>query len=415
MVPTALALKEACLADGEFQIATRYWTGGIRIEIGASVTGVTIVNGVTVAKVPDRAENVITLFGPDTAWDKIRQAIPPRFYNDVFIATARGGISWAGDSKIWWQYYAAVQRLVELLRSAPEVTVDSLPASKMHGEIDAPVGRYVHLNLSGTDYRIYYEEAGTGIPLLLQHTAGSHGTQWRHLFEDKELTETFRLIAYDLPFHGKSVPPVGERWWEQEYRLKSGFLRSIPVELSGALGLERPVFMGCSVGGLLALDLAHKHPTVFDAVISLEGALRIGGSYEELQELWHPEVSNETKGRMMEGLAAPSSPEPYRKEIVQTYASGWPPVFLGDLWYYLMEYDLRDLAREIDTKEVGVHIFSGEYDYSGTIEKGKEAHAAIEGSTFTEMQSIGHFPMSENPEKFLAYLKPILREISQSR
>lgn len=97
MVPTALALKEICLADGEFQIATRYWTGGIRIEIGASVTGVTIVNGVTVAKIPERAENVITLFGPDTAWDKIRQAIPPRFHNDVFIATARGGISWAGD------------------------------------------------------------------------------------------------------------------------------------------------------------------------------------------------------------------------------------------------------------------------------------------------------------------------------
>ncbi|MGZ0216167.1 MAG: hypothetical protein ACKVKP_08970, partial [Acidimicrobiales bacterium] len=143
MVPTALALKAICLADGEFQIATRYWTGGIRIEIGASVTGVTIADGVTVAKIPERGENVITLFGPDTAWDKIRQAIPPRFHNDVFIATARGGISWAGDSKIWWQYYAAVQRLVELLRSEPEVAVDNLPASKKHGEIDAPVGRYV--------------------------------------------------------------------------------------------------------------------------------------------------------------------------------------------------------------------------------------------------------------------------------
>ena len=117
----------------------------------------------------------------------------------------------------------------------------------------------------------------------------------------------------------------------------------------------------------------------------------------------------------MEGLTAPSSPEPYRKEIVQTYSSGWPPVLLGDLWYYLMEYDLRDLAKEIDTNEVGVHIFSGEYDYSGTVEKGREAHAAIKGSTFTEMQSMGHFPMSENPEKFLQYLKPILRGISQSR
>ena len=30
---------------------------------------------------------------------------------------------------------------------------------------------------------MYFEEAGTGIPLLLQHTAGSHGVQWRHLFD----------------------------------------------------------------------------------------------------------------------------------------------------------------------------------------------------------------------------------------
>ena len=57
MVPTSLALKELCLADGEFQIATRYWTGGIRIEIGASVTGVTLVNGVAVAKVPERSKD----------------------------------------------------------------------------------------------------------------------------------------------------------------------------------------------------------------------------------------------------------------------------------------------------------------------------------------------------------------------
>jgi len=30
-----------------------------------------------------------------------------------------------------------------------------------------------------------------------------------------ELQSRYRLIAYDPPFHGRSLPPVGHRWWEQ--------------------------------------------------------------------------------------------------------------------------------------------------------------------------------------------------------
>ncbi len=118
---------------------------------------------------------------------------------------------------------------------------------------------------------------------------------------------------------------------------------------------------------------------------------------------------------MMEGLTAPSSPETYRKETTQVYASGWPPAFHGDLWYYLEVYDLRPLASSIDTEDVGVHILSGQYDHSATVEMGRAAHEAIAGSTFTEMTDIGHFPMSENPKRFMTYLLPLLDKISNSR
>ena len=39
------------------------------------------------------------------------------------------------------------------------------------------VGRYVHLEVQGVDYEVYFESAGNpeGIPLVLQHTAGSDG------------------------------------------------------------------------------------------------------------------------------------------------------------------------------------------------------------------------------------------------
>ena len=113
----------------------------------------------------------------------------------------------------------------------------------------------------------------------------------------------------------------------------------------------------------------------------------------------------------MDGLMSPTSPKAYRKETSFVYASGWPPAFLGDLYYYMEDYDLRGLAGEIDTTKVGVHILSGEYDYSGTAELGQAAHDAIAGSTWVEMQGVGHFPMSENPEAFIRYLKPILDSI----
>ena len=60
-----------------------------------------------------------------------------------------------------------------------------------------------------------------------------------------------------------------------------------------------------------------------------------------------------------------------------------------------------------------MHTLSGEYDWSGTSELGREAHEAIAGSTWTEMKGVGHFPMSENPEAFIGYLLPILEKIAE--
>ena len=282
----------------------------------------------------------------------------------------------------------------------------------MSARFDAPVGRYVHLDLEGIDHRVYFEEAGGGIPLLLQHTAGAHGGQWRHLFEATDVTDRFRLIAYDLPYHGKSLPPEDKAWWAEEYRLTRDFAMSVPLALASALDLDRPVFMGCSVGGLLALDLARYHPERFRAVISLEPALSLQGDLDALRGFWHPRVSNEYKAHLMLGLMSPMSPEPRRRETAFVYSQGWPPAFLGDLYFYLVDHDLTDEAGAIDTTAVAVHLLTGEYDYSATIEHGEAVHRAIAGSTFGVMKGIGHFPMSENPEAFLTHLRPILDAVA---
>jgi pimeloyl-ACP methyl ester carboxylesterase len=267
------------------------------------------------------------------------------------------------------------------------------------------------LELGGRDHRVYFEEGGEGIPILLQHTAGAHGSQWRHLFEEPRITGRFRLIAYDLPFHGKSLPPDGRQWWAEEYRLTRDFLMSVPVTLSRTLALDHPVYMGCSIGGLLALDLARYHPGEFRAVIGLEPALKIEGDLEALKGFHHPRVSNDYKAALMYGLMSPTSPEQRRRETVFVYSQGWPPAFLGDLYYYIEDHDLREEAAGIDTSRCPVYLLSGEYDYSGTPIHGRAAHDAIPGSTWQVMQGVGHFPMSENPDTLLEYLLPILDRI----
>jgi len=279
---------------------------------------------------------------------------------------------------------------------------------------DRAIGRYVYLDLDDVEHRVYFEDSAEGpgarIPMLLQHTAGSDGRQWRHVLEDHDLAECFRMIAYDLPYHGKSLPPVGVEWWKQEYRLTKQFLMQVPRALSQALGLERPVFMGSSIGGHLALDLALHHPEEFRAVIGLEAAAATPGTY---LDIWnHPRVSNAFKASVMYGVMAPTSPEAYRRETFWGYSQGAPPVFKGDLYYHGVDHAMGDRAREIDTSKVAVYLLTGEYDWSTPPVLSQAVADQIPGAFYQTMEGLGHFPMSEDPERFLEYVRPVLEKIA---
>ena len=128
-------------------------------------------------------------------------------------------------------------------------------------------GRYLHLELLDKPHRLYVEEAGQGIPLLCLHTAGSDARQFRGLMNDERITANFRVIAFDMPWHGKSSPPAG--WQEAEYQLTSGNYIRMILEVADALELDSPVAMGCSIGGRIVLHLAHEHPERFRALIGL--------------------------------------------------------------------------------------------------------------------------------------------------
>ena len=80
----------------------------------------------------------------------------------------------------------------------------------MNAALEPMVGRYLHLQVENEPYRIYFEEAGGGIPLLCLHTAGAHSSQYRHLLCDEAVTGRFRVVAFDLDaalaFEGETGP-----------------------------------------------------------------------------------------------------------------------------------------------------------------------------------------------------------------
>ena len=116
----------------------------------------------------------------------------------------------------------------------------------MKATIEPIVGRYARMDFQGRPHRIYFEEAGKGIPLLCLHTAGSDGRQYRALLNDAEVTRNFRVVVFDMPWHGKSSPPAG--WENEHYQLTTESYTDLIMTVADALGLERPVVIGCSIG-----------------------------------------------------------------------------------------------------------------------------------------------------------------------
>ena len=242
------------------------------------------------------------------------------------------------------------------------------------------------------------------------HTAGADGRQFRHLLNDEAITRHFRVLAFDMPWHGKSLPPAG--WQDEEYRLTTSAYVELILAFCDALGLERPVVLGCSIGGKIVLELARTHPERFRALIGLESAAYQPPWYDDTGWLHRPDVhGGELCGALMSGLIAPQSPDETRWETLWGYMQGGPGVFKGDLHFYRVDGDFRDRVGQIDTGRCPLYLLTGEYDFSCTPEDTRLTAEKIPGARFTVMTEIGHFPMAENPAQFRRYILPVLDEI----
>ena len=279
----------------------------------------------------------------------------------------------------------------------------------MEAYIEPIVGRYINLKLRGLSHRIYYEEAGQGAPLLCLHTAGSDGRQYRALLNDPEITRSFRVVAFDMPWHGKSSPPPG--WEKEAYQLTTEIYTDLIMTVARVLKLEQPIVMGCSIGGRIVLNLAITHPEEVRSVIGLQSSAQLH-PYYDISWLHRPDVhGGEVCAGIVSGLIAPQSPDTDRWETLWHYMQGGPGIFKGDLHFFKIEGDMSDRLDAIDAKRCPVYMLTGEYDYACSPEDSKATAAGIPGAELTIMKELGHFPMSENPEKFRTYLMPVLEKI----
>ncbi|HSH99795.1 MAG TPA: alpha/beta hydrolase [Reyranella sp.] len=378
------------------------------IRSGGQATTVRIGESVATAS-DESSEAVFTLNASGETWAAFAKAVPPVGYQSLVAMVRMGSLRVEGDMLAFGRNLLFLEQLFASLRpDAPAEASHSVGAPV----IEPVVGRYLRLDFNGRPHRIYFEEAGQGIPLVCLHTAGADGRQYRALLNDAEITRRFRVIAFDLPWHGKSSPPPG---FEREaYQLTTDLYVDTVMAVCRALKLERPVVMGCSIGGRAVLHLALRHGDYFRAAIGLQSATHAEAGADtrlrDLHLLHRPDVhGQEAAAGSVACLIAPTSPANDRWETLWHYMQGGPGVFLGDLHYYFTDGDLRNgLLDKLDTKRCPLHLLTGEYDLSATPELTAELAKLVNATSFKVMEGMGHFPMSENPAQFRRYLLPVL-------
>jgi len=106
-------------------------------------------------------------------------------------------------------------------------------------------------------FRMYYEEHGSGFPLLLVNGLGSDHLEWLHqlpAFEGR-----FRVVVFDNRGTGRTDVPPGPYTTAQMADDAASLLR--------ALGIARAHALGVSLGGMIAQEVALRHPDLLDGLV----------------------------------------------------------------------------------------------------------------------------------------------------
>lgn len=155
------------------------------------------------------------------------------------------------------------------------------------------------LNRDGVD--LFYAEAGSGEPpVLLVHGWTCDHTAMTPLFN--YFRRSRRVVTVDLRGHGKSDKP------EQEYSM-AVFADDL-AWMCKELNLEKPIVIGHSMGGVIAVKLAAQYPDLPGAVVTLDSPVvptaPLLQSVTPLLQQFRTPAFRELQGPFVDGMFLPT-------------------------------------------------------------------------------------------------------------
>lgn len=250
-------------------------------------------------------------------------------------------------------------------------------------------------------HKVYYETAGdrSETTLVLIHGWACDVSFWR--LQIPELSRGFRVLAIDLPGHGRSDKPQ----ITYDGRL---FTRAV-LAVMDAEKVQRSVLIGHSMGTEIAGRLLHDVPDRVLALVSLDGVVIRDWTEAGLKAVkdWGASMRGpsaiEVRGKFIEGLFTPATPPDLRTEIV-TRMMATPQHVAASAMESTPRWDFRSPILKpvlaINTQRASERRHKAH----------KEAFADLE---YIEMNSVGHFLHMEKPTEVNAIVLRFLNKVTR--
>jgi pimeloyl-ACP methyl ester carboxylesterase len=245
-------------------------------------------------------------------------------------------------------------------------------------------------------YHLYQGSGFETLPVVLLHGAGGTHLSWPP--EVRRLAGT-RIYALDLPGHGKS-PGRGQQ-------TITGHANRV-MEWFGAAGLNRAAFIGHSMGGAIAVEIALQYP---ENVLAL-GLLASGARLPIPPGILADAASTTTYRKAYEAIArlafSPSADPNLVELMVQRLAEIRQSVMYGDL-LACNDYDAPARIERIHSPTL---VLCGSDDRMTPVRFSQFLADTIPAGRLVVIPEAGHMVMLERPQAVASALGNFLAGIS---
>ena len=248
--------------------------------------------------------------------------------------------------------------------------------------------------------RIAYVTDGAGAPPLVF----VHGWSCDRRYWDWQLrgfAKYHRVVGVDLAGHGDSG--AGRERWTM-----AAFGGDVAAVVD-ALGLERPILIGHSMGGDVIAEAARRLKRPVAGLIWVDTYKRLGSARtpEQIAQIVEPFRTRfaETTRAFVRGMFLPGTDAGLVDLVAGDMASAPPEVAVGALASALA-YD-REMPAAL--KELKLPVIAINPETPATDLPSMSAH----GVEVMLMSDVGHFPMMESPERFNRILKTAIEKIAR--